>query len=173
VRRAALTGISATVVAAWLIGCISDGSDEPPLKHRKHSPVTKARGVINEEAAGFAGVRLGDPGVRVNEIFGRALRRPSGRNHDSYIGPLTMPCSIPPCGKELGYGDAALTVGGGEVVAIEVYGYQARTAAGVGIGDAIERVKAAYARDGIECRLKPYRRRVFEVSAVRANARTA
>jgi hypothetical protein len=118
-------------LGAGLGGCGSGSSTLPG----------PAEGTVHAAAASYRGVSLG---TKLDDI-GARLGPPLGTNNTPFLKPAVQPPFLPsdsPFDKI--YPDVRLTLVAARVASISVYGRGARSDSGVGLGDRLGRVRAAF-----------------------------
>jgi hypothetical protein len=144
--RAGAAGVLAVVLAA--VSACGEGSDT--------ATSAKAGGAIDARAGTYRGVGLGDRTARVRRAFGKPARFgpnqgifPPDADPDAVGGPpvITPPRRTPSASASdhvLRFRGASFLVRSGSVYAMLVTADGARTREGVGVGDALDRVRRRY-----------------------------
>lgn len=101
----------------------------------------QSRGTIAAASGGYAGAYLG----MTIAALERRLGRPLHTNDNSYYTPAQAPPLLPSDNyRDWVYPDVGVTFVNGRVASLTVYGLGAATGRGVGIGDPLSSVRAAY-----------------------------
>jgi hypothetical protein len=137
--------LAPAVWGAWLQAYPSERVASPPAR-------------IDEPAAGFRGVRLGDPTAVVRRAYG--VTRPR-RTIEPELEALGAPASVGRGAAAYRYPGSIVLVERDRVAALVVTDRAAETAEGVGVGDALARARTAY--PGARCGVQTSRSAVLAV----------
>jgi len=144
---AAVNAGVAAMVGLALAGC----GDAPPDR----APSQRGARVLDETTATFAGLRLGVSSAQVRRRFGSPLKSPDGASTPpgvdyyevggpTFVRPPPTLTAGAGSGGSVRYRDTAWLVEGGRSYGVMTVAPDARTRAGVAIGDASDRVTERY-----------------------------